>query len=421
MTPAERAVLSALLDVTGEGAGQVENLGIDPHDFSTPAGEVLFSAIVDTARAGKPTDPATIMAALHATGGTHNVKPGMLWEIVGDAVPVILAPHHAGIVSEESSRRRLQVLATSIMQDATNGHDVGQIIDGVHERLGKVSGSSSVVTEAITDSLDETIESLDHPVTFVESPWPSLNHLIHGWRKGGLYVIGARPSVGKTVAGFQAAMSLANTGAVAYTSLEMSAEELQLRMVSHRARVDMGHIVKHRLSNDEMRRIAEARMQIGHMPLYVDPSPDASFNQIARHAWGVKRKHGLSAVVVDYLGLIEGRPGQKEYEVVTESSRRLKLLAKSLDVPVIALSQLNRGSESRDEARRPRLTDLRSSGAIEQDADVVILLHRDLSESPHELDMIVAKNRQGVLGDTRMDFAGHYSEIRDGNGYSYAA
>ena len=135
--------------------------------------------------------------------------------------------------------------------------------------------------------------------------------------------------------------------------------------------------------------------------------------QVARHAWSVKRKHGLAALVLDYIGLLTHPDSKKsEYEVVTEHSRKLKLLAKALGVPVIILAQLNRGSERR-ENKTPQLSDLRSSGAIEQDADVVILLHRDLMESPHEADLIVAKNRHGITGTAEMDFLGHNSCLRD--------
>jgi replicative DNA helicase len=193
----------------------------------------------------------------------------------------------------------------------------------------------------------------------------------------------------------------------------MSNTELELRMVSQEAKVDMGRITKRQLTNADWERVGQARERWEHLPLFIDPSRDASMAQVARHAWSVKRKHGLTAVVVDYLGLIEHPDSRKsEYEVVTETTRKLKLLAQALEVPVIALSQLSRKNEGREQ-KTPQLSDLRSSGAIEQDADVVILMHRDLMESPHEADMIVAKNRHGITGTAQMDFIGHNSYLRD--------
>lgn len=411
MTPAEKSVLAALIDSAG---GCLHEISLRPGDFSTPAGEILYRLIQDAVEAGKPADQVTLIADAMKLdpAGKRMVNPEVIWGMSDVYVPATSVVHHAGIVSHESARRRLVSVAAGLGQRAAEGHDVEPLIDAAQEQLSAITTGVGSNTEAITDTIDETIEGLDKPATYVETPWSNLNGFIQGWRKGALYVIGARPSVGKTVAGFQAALSLANMGPVAYTSLEMGTSELQLRMISQEARVDMGRITRKKLANDDWEKVAKARVKWDRMPLFIDPSADATMAQVARHAWSVKRQYGLAALVVDYLGLIEGRPGQREYDVVTESSRKLKLLAKALDIPVIALSQLNRGSEGR-EGKVPQMSDLRSSGAVEQDADVVVLLHRDILETPYEMDMIVAKNRHGITGTTRMDFLGHYSKIQD--------
>lgn len=412
MIAAESAVLSALLESAG---GCLHEISLEPRDFSTLQGETLFGLIRDVVESGKPADPVTVGDAAMRLDevGRRLVPISLLWELVGVFVPEAAVRHHAQIVAREAARRRLVGIASTLHQRAAEGGDVEALTD---DALGELSGVTAGLGSSIrpvADTIDATLDSLDSPVTYTDTPWDNVNHFIQGWRPGALYIIAARPSVGKTVAGFQAALSLCNRGPVAFTSLEMSHDELELRMVSQEAKVDMSRITARKLTNADWERVAGARERWNSLPLFIDPSSDATMGQVARHAWNVKRKHGLSAVVVDYLGLMEHQDKRKsEYEVVTEHSRKLKLLAKSLGVPVIVLSQLNRGSESR-EGKVPQLSDLRSSGAIEQDADVVILMHRDLMESPHEADLIVAKNRHGITGTAQMDFLGHNSMLRD--------
>lgn len=412
MTPAEKAVLAALLESDG---GCLHEISLEARDFSTVTGEVLYRTIQEVVGSGKPADPLTVEDALSRLDAADRraVPIGYVWTITEVRVSQASVTYHAAIVAQEAARRRFVQVTANLNQRAQEGGDIEALATEAMEMLPKVTGGLGSTTRPVAETIDATLDSLDAPVTYTESPWENVNHFIQGWRPGALYVIGARPSVGKTVAGFQAALSLCNRGPVAFTSLEMSNTELELRMVSQEAKVDMGRITKRQLTNADWERVGKARERWEHLPLFIDPSRDASMAQVARHAWSVKRKHGLTAVVVDYLGLIEHPDSRKsEYEVVTETTRKLKLLAQALEVPVIALSQLSRKNEGRDQ-KTPQLSDLRSSGAIEQDADVVILIHRDLMESPHEADMIVAKNRHGITGTAQMDFLGHNSYLRD--------
>lgn len=412
MIAAEEAVLSALLNSDG---GCLHEISLEPRDFSTVQGEILFGLIQEVVGSGAPADPVTVIdAALRLDEvGRRNVDAGLVWRLSGVYVPDAAVVHHAGIVAREAARRRFVSVTGTLHQRAQEGADVDALAEEALEAMAGVTSGLGSGIRPVADTIDATLDSLDSPVTYTESPWVNVNHFIQGWRPGALYIIAARPSVGKTVAGFQAALSLCNRGPVAFTSLEMDHSELELRMVSQEAKVDMHRITARKLTNADWERVAGARERWNSLPLFIDPSADATMGQVARHAWSVKRKHGLAAVVVDYLGLMEHTDKRKsEYEVVTEHSRKLKLLAKALGVPVIVLSQLNRGSESR-EGKVPQLSDLRSSGAIEQDADVVILMHRDLMESPHEADLIVAKNRHGITGTAQMDFIGHNSYLRD--------
>ena len=412
MTPAEEAVLAALLESNG---GCLHEISLEPRDFSTVQGEIIYRLIQDVVGSGRPADPLTVGDEALRLDETERraVTPAAVWALTAVYVPEAAVAHHAGIVAREAARRRFVAVTANLHQRAQEGADVEALAEEGLEALVKATAGLGSSTRPVSETIDATLDSLDSPVTYVESPWVNVNHFIQGWRPGALYVIGARPSVGKTVAGFQAALSLCNRGPVAFTSLEMGHEELELRMVSQEARVDMGRITRRQLTNADWERVSRARERWEHLPLFIDPSRDASMAQVARHAWSVKRKHGLAAVVVDYLGLIEHPDSRKsEYEVVTETTRKLKLLAQALGVPVIALSQLSRKNEGREQ-KTPQLSDLRSSGAIEQDADVVILMHRDLMESPHEADMIVAKNRHGITGTAEMDFIGHNSMLRD--------
>lgn len=383
-------------------------------DFYRPAHETIFDAILGLHGKGEPADAVTVTAALAGAGEIERVGgPSYLHDLAYSCPTASAGAHYAQIIAGHAARRRLVQIAGSLRQRAEEGGDLNALTEEARAAMESIRSRDGSNIRAVAETIDATLDTLDEPVTYTESPWANINQLIQGWRPGALYIVAARPSVGKTVAGFQAALSLANKGPVALTSLEMDHSELELRMVSQEARVDMTRITARKLTNADWERVARARERWNNLPLFIDPSPDASMAQVARHAWSVKRKHGLAAVVVDYIGLMEHPDKRKsEYEVVTEHSRKLKLLAKALSVPVIALSQLNRGSESR-EGKVPQLSDLRSSGAIEQDADVVILMHRDLMGSPHEADLIVAKNRHGVTGTAHMDFVGHNSYLRD--------
>lgn len=412
MTPAEKSVLSGLLEA---GGNPVQDIDLKPHDFSTPFGATIFRAIVDLVEQGKLADTLTVASGvasndpvIMAAGG-----PPKVWEITDSYVPESAIASYVEIVARDSRLRQVEMVANALRQGVDGDADVHRLISEAQSRLESIESSTAATYQRVGDGIDETIAALDRKPTFVESPWDGLNRLIHGWKRGALYVIGARPSVGKTVMGLQAALSLCNVGPVALTSLEMSKEELEERLISHLARVDMGHIERSQITNEDRENIARARHLFDHMPMYVDSSEDNRIGQVVKFARKVKRDHGLAAVVLDYVGLLDGERGQSEYDIITAASKRLKRLAQELQVPVIILSQLNRGLESRD-SKMPKLSDLRNSGSLEQDADTVILMHRDLTERPDQLFLNVAKNRKGSTGVIELDFAGHHSEIRDG-------
>jgi replicative DNA helicase len=272
----------------------------------------------------------------------------------------------------------------------------------------------------VSDELIPYLDEIDKPKDYPLSPWPSLNEILAGFRPGALYIIGARPGIGKTIVGLQIAWELSKEGPVSFHSLEMGKSELYNRIISMEAEVYIGNIEKGTLKDIDWTKIAAARAELQKHQLAIHDKSGQNLMQIRALANSVKGNGQLRAVVVDYLGLIQDtEKGRKRYEMITDISIGLKNLARDLEVPVIALAQLNRGPEQRKDSK-PDLADLRDSGGIEQDADAVILLHREsIAEDQFEwqkswMIMKVAKNRQGGLGEVGLKFQGHLSRVVEG-------
>jgi replicative DNA helicase len=247
------------------------------------------------------------------------------------------------------------------------------------------------------------------------TPWSSLNDIIGGLRPGGLYVVAARPSVGKSVVALQLARALTAKGSVAFSSLEMSESDVQIRAVSMDLRINLTRLIERRLTDNDWAKIRDRRAAWQDVPLFIDDRSGVTITDIKRFARSVHRRKPLAGLVVDYLQLMAQAPGDSRprQEFVADMSRQLKILAMEMHIPVIALSQLNRGSTQRED-KRPAISDMRESGAIEQDADVVILLHREImGETKGDLELLVAKNRNGSTNIAYLDFWGHYSMALD--------
>jgi replicative DNA helicase len=244
--------------------------------------------------------------------------------------------------------------------------------------------------------------------------------LTNGLRGGQLIVIAARPAMGKSTLGLDLARTAAirNQQTVVLFSLEMSRTEITMRLLSAEARVHLQNLRGGRMSDDDWTRVAHKLGEMSGAPLFIDDSPNVTMMEVRAKARRLKQRNDLKLIVLDYLQLMSSpKRVESRQQEVSEISRSLKLLAKELDVPVVALSQLNRSAEQR-EGKRPMLSDLRESGAIEQDADMVILLHREdvyQPESPRagEADFIVAKHRNGPTATVVVSFQGHYSRFVD--------
>ena len=408
---AEVALLGAAIASGGRG---LDDLDFDPADFNAPVVEHAWRTILAMVRDGKPVDQVTLWAEVN--NSAIRVDPTLLHRAVEAAPTAASIGHYAGIVSESGARRRLTLAATAIADLARQPGDVDALIEEARRKLddyGKVTRSEPV--SFAWETMQGTVNRFNETVTFTPTPWGPLNEIIGGLRPGALYTVGARPGVGKSVVGVQLGLELARHGGVAMMSLEMSQDDVNKRILSHQTHVPMERLTTPRnLTADDRHRIGEW-LQGNRQPFAVHKSAQVSITDVRRFARNVHRRAPLAGIVVDYLQLMAQAPHDRRarHEFVADMSRGLKLLALDMNVPVVMLSQLNRLSTTRED-KRPALSDLRESGAIEQDSDVVILLHRDTVDPANSasIDFMVAKNRHGRPGVCTLDFAGHYSEIR---------
>jgi replicative DNA helicase len=286
----------------------------------------------------------------------------------------------------------------------------------------RVTEDYVALSEIMPGALDEieAIGSRGGGVTGVPTGFADLDALTNGLHAGQMIVIAARPAIGKSTLAldFARAAAVKHGMATVMFSLEMSRNEVTMRLLSAEARVSLQHMRTGQMGDEDWTRLARRMSEVVDAPLFIDDSPNMSMMEIRSKCRRLKQRHDLKMVIIDYLQLMSSpRRVENRQQEVSEMSRSLKLLAKEIEVPVIAISQLNRGPEQRTD-KRPLLSDLRESGSIEQDSDVVILLHREdyyEHESPRagEADLIVAKHRNGPTATVTVAFQGHYSRFVD--------
>lgn len=391
---------------------------LQPGDFYHPKHELVFRAAVAVAMRNEPVDLVSVSDELARTGETVRAGGvGYAAELTSVPPTASNAAYYAGIVKSKAVKRRMIAAGTRIVEMGfSHVGDPLEQAEAARAELDAVATNAATEVETIGSTFASVVVGLEENPQVVETPWPEINDLITGLRPGTLDVIGARPGEGKTIVGLQLAEELAQKGSVAFSSLEMSRAELVERMIAGRARVHMGSIARHSLTDEEWRRVAEVRAEIERMPLYIDDRSGVTVMQIKAFARSVKRRGHLSGVVVDYVQLIQGagRKDTSRNEVVGEITRQLKIMARELEVPVIALAQLNRDVITKGKLRPPTLSDLRESGSIEQDADLVILLQRLLEKDDQpgdRIDMHVAKHRKGRTGRRTLFWEGQYARV----------
>jgi replicative DNA helicase len=425
---AEQSVLGGML-LSKDAIADVADV-VKGRDFYRPAHETIYGAILDLYAAGEPADPITVAAELTKRGELARVGGSPYLHTLVDTVPTAAnAEYYAEIVHERAVLRRLVEAGTRITQLGYTGEgEVDEIVNSAQAEVYAVteeraasdpgSGIGSIV-ERVVDSIGARNEG---EITGVPTGFTDLDSLTKGWQPGQLIVVAGRPAMGKSTLAldFARAAGIGGGLGVVVFSLEMSEDEIGMRVVSAEARVGLHHLRGGTLTDDDWACVGRRLPDIGAARLHVDDSPGVTLADIRTRTRRLAARDGLDLVIVDYLQLITAagtRRSSSRQEDIAAISRGLKLLAKDLRVPVIALSQLNRGSEMRQD-KRPQVSDLRESGAIENDADVVVLLHREDAyekESPRagEADLIVGKHRNGPTATVTVAFQGHYSRFVD--------
>jgi replicative DNA helicase len=424
---AEQCVLGAMMISKDAIADVVESLR--GADFYRPAHEQVYDAVLDLYGRGEPADAITVAAELTKRGEIGRVGGAPYLHTLLASVPVAAnAGYYAEIVREKAILRRLADASIRIgqMSYAAQG-DVDQIVDRAQAEVYAVterraSEDYKPLSELMQPTLDEmeAISSRGGQLAGVPTGFVELDDLTNGLHPGQMVIVAARPGCGKSTL----ALDLARSASIkhglcsAIFSLEMSQIEITMRLLSAEASIPLSHIRGGKMSDDDWSRVAKRMGQVSEAPMFIDDSPNLTMMEIRAKARRLKQRHELKLVVIDYIQLMtSGKRVESRQLEVSEFSRQLKLLAKELDVPVVALSQLNRGPEQRTD-KKPMLSDLRESGSLEQDADMVVLLHRpDLydkeSERAGEADFIVAKHRNGPTKEITVAFQGHYSRFTD--------
>lgn len=394
---------------------------VKPEDFYRESHQVLYSIMRHMYDSSEPIDLITLAELLSLRNLMEKVGgDDALLTIAESVAHAANAKYYAQIVREKSITRNLISASSEILNKSySNNYIAKELIEFAETSIFEISHAQSAgqtveLRDVITSTMDRVAQRSEsrQPVTGVGTGYSDLDEMTGGFQGSQLVILAARPSMGKTAFALNILDHVAiNLGMpVLFFSLEMGQNELGERLLAARGRVE-GHKLRtgHHLGTKEMAKIGEAYEVLRSAPVFIDDSPSRSVVQIAatsRRILGKEKNCGL--ILIDYIQLIEQEDSRESrQEHIAKVSRRLKTLARELSVPVIALSQLNRGVETRED-RRPRMADLRESGAIEQDADIVLLLHRpdyyDPNDSPGVAEVIIAKNRSGATGTVKLTF-----------------
>ena len=423
----ERSVLGAMLRSREAALLAIETL--QPDDFYDPANREVYSAMQTISSASRPIDLVTLDEELTRRGKLDTVGGAAYLVELSRCVPsAVNAQAYIRIVDEKSTLRKLIRASEAIIKACYAGEEETQdILELAEKQIYDIKmskgGEELVAIQPILLKTFEKIELLvkNHGrVDGVESGYTELDELLTGFHPGEMILIAGRPAMGKTSIGMNfvenAAIRCGKKAAV--FSLEMPAEQLAMRMLCTEARVDMQRVRRGQIDDDEWEKLCDAMISIGQSAIFVDATPGISVSQIRSKARRLQLERGLDIILIDYLSLMTGVGsfGSRQEEVA-QISRSLKALAIELGVPVLALQQLSRAPAGRSN-HRPLLSDIRESGAIEQDADVVMFIHREDYYEPETAEkniaeLIVAKQRNGSLGTVKLGWKGEYTWFMD--------
>lgn len=389
---------------------------------------MVFNIMQELSDKGDPIDPVSVKSALDSIGQFEQIGGMPFLASLINTVPTSAhIEHYSKVVAEKSRARKvIEDLSHSISSVYDGQKDLNEILSQTEQNLSTISNEQKKGFRPIIDVIDSTQSILDErsqkvgDVTGTSTGFTDFDQITTGLHEDNLIIIAARPAMGKTAFALNIAQNVAKNSdkAVAIFSLEMGAESLVERMLSAEGLIPSYHVRTGNLSESEWRRMISAQERLARGKIFIDDTAGVKISEIRSKAKRLAQENdGLGLIVIDYLQLIEGRGRENRQQEVSEISRQLKILAKELKVPVIALSQLSRGVDQRND-KRPILSDLRESGSIEQDADIVAFLYReayykrDEQEEPDNVtELILEKNRHGSLGTVQLFFLKEYAKF----------
>jgi len=439
---AEQSLLGALL-LDNQAFDKVADL-VTSEDFYRDDHRRIWRHIARLVEATRPADVVTVLESIEASDDKDKTGGAAYLAALAQNTPSALnIRRYAELVRERSVQRRLAQVATEIAENALSptGKEVGQLLDEAESKIFQIAESGARKDTgllAISPVLAKVFERIDHlhsqdnpsDITGVPTGFVDLDRMTAGLQPGDLVIVAGRPSMGKTAFALNIAEHVALHPTVkmpvAIFSMEMSASQLAMRMLSSMAKVDQTKLRTGRLNDEEWGKLTDEIARLNEAKIHVDETAALNSLELRARARRMKREYGkLGLVVVDYLQLMSASShGENRATEISEISRSLKALAKELDVPVIALSQLSRAVEQRND-RRPLMSDLRESGAIEQDADVILFIYReevyapDKEEAKGRAEVIIGKQRNGPIGTVHLTFLGRntrFANSTDGGG-----
>ncbi|MCS4490499.1 replicative DNA helicase [Corynebacterium sp. ES2794-CONJ1] len=424
---AEQGVLGAMLL---SGSAVIDMIDIlRAEDFYRVAHQLIFNAMIELFSESREIDPVIVGGRLDRSNDLERIGGApYLVQLISSVPTSANAKYYAEIVAEKALLRRLVEAGTRVVQlgyEGTEGAEVDAVIDRAQQEVFSITRTNATEDYmVIGDILEETLAELDSisdggglaqgvPTGFVD-----LDRLTNGLHAGQMIIVAARPGVGKSTIAldFVRSCAIKNNKAAAIFSLEMSKSEIVMRLLSAETEIKLTDMRSGTMTDQDWRVIVSRTDELKDAPIFIDDSANLTMMEIRSKARKLKQKHDLQLIVVDYLQLMSsGKKTESRQQEVSEFSRSLKLLAKELEVPVVAISQLNRGPESRTD-KRPQLADLRESGSLEQDADMVMLLYRPDSQDKEdsragEADIILAKHRGGPIDTVRVAHQLHFSRF----------
>jgi replicative DNA helicase len=403
---------------------------LEPQDFYRASHEKIFEAMLTLSNKGEPIDLVTVTTLLANKQILDDIGGVSYLSDIANSVPTAAnIEYYARIVEEKSTLRRLISVATNIVKTSYSEEDIEEVLDEAEKSILSVSnkknaGKFKSIKDVLIDVYDniEMLHNRKSEVTGIPTGFRDLDKITSGFQRNDLIIIAARPSVGKTAFALNIAQNVAIQGGatVAIFSLEMGADQLVMRMLCAEGNIDAQRLRTGKLETEDWGKLTMAMGSLSNANIFIDDTPSIKVSEIRSKCRRLQQEHGLDMILIDYLQLIQGsgKRGENRQQEVSEISRQLKQLARELHVPLIALSQLSRSVEQRQD-KRPMMSDIRESGSIEQDADIVGFLYRDDyynredSEKKNIIEIIIAKQRNGPVGNVELAFVKEYNKFVD--------